>query len=684
MHIINMWKVARKTIQQLGLRPVILTGLYQLGVKSGIYRLLTPPKIGISPFHIPISTPDTIRSFSKEGWNNTPRQFLLEKYTESLHILITEAEEIISGKIRLFGNAPTDLIFNQHIPLKHWSQISVYDNEWQDIKFVWEPARFEWGYTLGRAYHYSREEKYAESFWKYTDLFLDNNPLNLGPNWISGQEIALRILAFSFALQIFQHSPHSTLERQARLLNSIKDHANRILPTMLYARGQNNNHLLSEAAGLYTAGVILSNLPVSKKWRKLGWGRFNSAILQQVQTDGAYIQHSINYHRLMLQLAVWVQMLAGKQCKIFPDAVHDRLSAASLWLNNHLDPISGSVPNLGHNDGSYLFPLSSSNYDDYRPIAQAASLAFLATPFCSCGPWDEFSQWMGLSSDQTVLANSQQKKYSSELCLVTSESWGSLRAVRFVNRPAHADQLHVDLWWKGHNVALDPGTYRYTAPKPWNNSLVSSVVHNTITINGKDQMARAGRFLWLDWAQSTRLPNLDNENRVTAEHDGYRNLEIIHRRSLSYSNPTQWEIQDFILPKVNIKNEYQAALHWLLLDGPWKINGSDIYLTYPFGSIKLNITVANIKTDVRPNGAIGIQPEMIFLPTALNPVIRLIRAGLPLKGQPLEGDEILGWYSPTYGNIIPALSLQVLHEDHLPCVFLSKWEFSANSRNIPT
>jgi hypothetical protein len=47
-----------------------------------------------------------------------------------------------------------------------------------------------------------------------------------------------------------------------------------------------------------------------------------------------------------------------------------------------------------------------------------------------------------------------------------------------------------------------PGTFRYTAPAPWDNSLARTLVHNTIELNHQDQMKRAGRFLWLDWAQA--------------------------------------------------------------------------------------------------------------------------------------------------------------------------------------
>ena len=61
------------------------------------------------------------------------------------------------------------------------------------------------------------------------------------------------------------------------------------------------------------------------------------------------------------------------------------------------------------------------------------------------------------------------------------------------------DQLHFDLWWHGLNITQDAGIYLYNGEPPWDNPLVSTRVHNTITVDGLDQMTRGGRFLTLDW-----------------------------------------------------------------------------------------------------------------------------------------------------------------------------------------
>jgi uncharacterized heparinase superfamily protein len=110
--------------------------------------------------------------------------------------------------------------------------------------------------------------------------------------------------------------------------------------------------------------------------------------------------------------------------------------------------------------------------------------------------------------------------------------WGTLRGVEFHGRPAHADQLHADLWWNGVNIARDAGTYSYNNPSPWQNALDSTRVHNTVTIDDLDQMTRVSRFLWLDQANAKWDPQT-SPNQIAASHNGYRKLGYRHERSLS-------------------------------------------------------------------------------------------------------------------------------------------------------
>ena len=379
--------LALKALHELGPKQVWLYAWYQILLKSGYLRWRTPaqqpdpPQGLIQPLLDLPDKDDLVAILGQEGMDR----------------LLAEADDIVAGQTRLFGAGPVPLRLTIPGELGHWTRYergqaaipaSSYKNEtFHDVKLIWEPARFGWAYTLGRAYHLSGDERYAEAFWASTERFLDANPPNQGPNWMSGQEVALRILAFVFAAQIFADSFHATPQRQARLAQALVAHAERIPPTLLYARAQNNNHLLSEAAGLLTAGLALSHHPCAHRWRKLGWRWFNRGLEMQISAEGAYIQQSTNYHRLMLQLALWVHALEQTDQadgRISPEA-KQKLHQATRWLLALTDEQTGRVPNLGPNDGAYILPLTIRPFHDHRPVLQAAALAFWGSPLSSRG-----------------------------------------------------------------------------------------------------------------------------------------------------------------------------------------------------------------------------------------------------------------------------------------------------------
>jgi len=79
-----------------------------------------------------------------------------------------------------------------------------------------------------------------------------------------------------------------------------------------------------------------------------------------------------------------------------------------------------------------------------------------------------------------------------------------------------ADQLHVDLWHHGVNIARDAGNLSLQWRPPMEQRISGDWRHNTVIVDGKDQMRRAGRFLWLDWAQASGRAfhgNLSNASR---------------------------------------------------------------------------------------------------------------------------------------------------------------------------
>jgi len=624
-----------KAIRDLGLPKIWYYTVYQVGLRTGHYRRVLPSK-----------------GSKYEGQPGLPPYKKYPEITpEQREHALAAAEEVLQGQTRLFGGDPTPLDLDAGASDQHWSLLAQEPPK-QDIKFIWEPARFGWAVTLARAYAISGDPRYARDFWDKTGYFLEAHPPNLGRQWQSAQEVAIRLMVLVFCDRVFANAPSSTPKNRKRLLQAVAEHASRIPPTLVYARAQNNNHLLSEAAGLLTAGLYLPDHAHAGGWVKSGWQWLNWCFQNQIDEFGTYIQHSTNYHRLMLQIALYadhLRRLSGSN--EWPVATQARLDAATRWLWALTDPDNGRVPNLGANDGAYIFPLTSQPFQDYRPVVDAAAKAFLGQDLYSSPFLSEMAAWFNCHAEATQ----EQKQSQAPDFLRVSGKQGRafLHTAHYQDRPSHADQLHADLWWRGVNIALDPGTYQYNAPPPWQNALSVTGVHNTLTLDGRDQMLRAGRFLWLDWAQTEVVAHAVNDHgeleRVTAEHDGYRKLGARHQRTL-ISNEDGWIVTDSVFPiKLPHQQSHRARLTWLLPDWPYTFEAENrIHLQGPQFAVWLEIK--------------GAQQINIF------------RGGECLYGD-LPSKPAWGWTAPNYGKKVPALMFLAEQESLLPLAFESTWRF---------
>ena len=538
----------------------------------------------------------------------------------------------------------------------HWSHIDI--DAVHDVKFVWEPGRFSAVYLLVRAYGVSRNERYAEAFWKLVEDWAGKNPPNLGVNWVCGQEAAFRVMAWSFGLFSFFDAPATTDDRIVRLVRMIEKHGERIAGFIDYALSQRNNHGISEAVGLFTIGILFPQLRRSKEWLESGRELIIHQLRDQIYEDGSYIQHSFNYERFVLDELLWAIRLGELNDVRFPQEVYESVAKAAGFMLRFCDEETGRMPNCGGNDGSLVLPLTSCDYTDFRPTIQAAYY-LVYREFCfETGSWNELAERL-FSEDCDLTSRSSRAVAQSTVDIAETayptirgrESYCLLRATRYRDRPAHADQLHLDVWWRGENMTCDAGTYLYNGNDPWVNGLARTEVHNTVIVSGRDQMTRAGRFLWLDWAkaEATSYSVEGVGNALEAEHDGYRGLGAVHRRSV-LSLP-DWDVY-LVVDDIFGTFTGKVRLHWLFGNFPftWQTEGSILNLSTSAGEFKCVIASS--------------QPH----------VTSIAKAGDIIAGAPADsktGLEIRGWRSLYYGEKEPALSLAVKTDSKFPVRFVT-------------
>jgi len=516
-------------------------------------------------------------------------------------IAIDEAERILTGELRYFahkfvktGFPPDwhkDPISGKKLNAKkHWSEIS--DDGDVDIKFIWEASRFSMVYPLIRAYAATRDEKFAEAFWILIESWTESNPPNTGPNWMDGQEAALRLMAWTFGYYQFLNSPSATPQRMAQFTTMVAAHAERIYKNIDYAIFTRSNHTVSEGFGLWLTGIFFPELKDAGKYLKLGRELLEHEAAAQIFPDGGYSMYSLNYHRFILHLYLCMIRLGDLNKSPVSSLIRDRISASITFLSELIDPATGVMPVYGSNDGALVLPLNNCDFTDYRPLLQLGTYVTQKRFLFEPGPWDEDIFWLcsplslpGRGVGERVNQVQSSFPHGGIYLLHNTNSKAIIRCTDLHNRPSHADQLHVDLWWRGVNIACDAGTYLYSGEGIWRNGLAHTSVHNTVTVDRQDQMKLLTRFTWTNWSKGHVLQH--NTNVWQGEHNGYKRLAdpVSHKRTVLSLGEDRWLVLDHLTGR----RKHHYALHWLLNDSPYEQEKNSILLS--FGASKYKVQV---------------------------------------------------------------------------------------------
>jgi Heparinase II/III-like protein/Heparinase II/III N-terminus len=527
-----------QTYLRLGLMNVLIVALYRVAVKIGLFKLQKVQKLQ-GPY------------FSEQAaTDNTP---MIVRYF-SYH------EKVVASPPDWFVNPFNEKRFDT---LSHWTDDMP---ELGDIKTVWELSRFDWLPKL--AWQVRQGDKTAlPRLEQWLRDWTEHNPPYQGINWKCGQETSLRCLNMLVASFVLQKQPAPL----PGFLNFLETHLERVAPTIYYAVAQDNNHGTSEGAALFIVGSYLARVgsPAQRRkgarWARAGRYWLENRVKHLILEDGSFSQHSLVYHRFMLDTLSLVELFRRHDgLELFSTTFYERLKAASQWLFAMVDAETGDVPNLGHNDGSYLFNLTEQPYRDFRPSVNLAMLLFCQKNVYASArhPLVDVFQ---IRSDNLLSLELESHLFAKGGYARLQSDVGAafMRLPRYVFRPAHADALHVDVWHRGRNILCDGGSYSYnTAPEKLT-YYGGTESHNTIRFDGHDQMPRLGRYLFAAWLKPSVLEFTPTQLRA-----GYQDhWRTTHTRTL-FVEQDGWRIVD------ECANFTNAELSWRLGPGDWTLQGN--------------------------------------------------------------------------------------------------------------
>ena len=441
---------------------------------------------------------------------------------------------------------------------KHWTEIPDFSPAAGDIKMVWEKSRFSFLYTIIR-YDYHFGKNCADRVFGEIDSWIAANPINRGPNWRCSQEISLRVLNWTFALYYYRNDPELTEIRFNRIIHLIYWQLKHVAANINFSRiAVRNNHALTETLMLYLGGLLFPFFPEAKGWKKRGKAWFETEIAYQIYEDGTFLQFSHNYHRVAIQLLTWALYLAELHRERWVDVVYARAARSLEYLCACTRSENGHLPNYGGNDGALFFPLSSAGYRDYRPQLNAIYYYFNREMLYRTTEASEEAGWyiQNLSatdrSPQSVTClQGSMLWFPQGGCYLISEpeTFSFIKCGSYRDRPAHADNLHLDIWFRGQNVLRDAGSYHYNTDEKWIRYFNGTRSHNTVTLGNHDQMLKGPRFIWFNWSEALSAELEETETayafkgRIRAF--GELGTDIIHARLVEKEKgQPYWKIKD--------------------------------------------------------------------------------------------------------------------------------------------
>ncbi|HEU5109875.1 MAG TPA: alginate lyase family protein [Micromonosporaceae bacterium] len=457
--------------------------------------------------------------------------------------------------------APNDL-YSFDIPYRDESAVG-------DIKQIWEPSRHQHLTVLAAAYALTQDERYAERVAEHLKSWWAANPPMRGVHWVSGIELGIRLLSWVWVRRLLHgwSGAAALFEENPEALHQIWHHQKFL--SAFRSRGSSaNNHVIAEAAGQLAASCAFGWFPQSPRWRTDAMRMLDEQLHRNTFESGINRELATEYHGLVLELGLAAAVEADAAGMPVPDStwlVLMRMTdALAAVVDNQLRP-----PRQGDADDGYGLILDGPDVSRWASLLATGDALFermrwwplsfagdVRTPLLAA-----LAREAGAGACATVSRPLQHPAHFPDAGLTilrapttvtpAGKEWGEVW-VRCDGGPhgflsiaahAHADALSVEVRHDGVDVLADPGTYCYHGEPEWRSYFRSTIGHNTLELDDRDQSVSGGPFMWTKHANTRLIAARPAEGEMgaghwCAEHDGYASLPgaPMHRRTVEMDN----------------------------------------------------------------------------------------------------------------------------------------------------
>lgn len=430
----------------------------------------------------------------------------------------------------------------------YFSTIQVNDlKQPSDVKFPWELSRFQWLLPLAQGYRITANEQYAQTVKSLIIDWINKNPYAMSVNWSCTMDVALRAITWIYCFYSFCSSPSwQDPSFQQTLLTSLFIHG-RFCQHNIEMHEPNNNHYLSDAAGLTFIGLFFHCSTSGRTWASLGLDMLEHEIGAQMSQDGAGFEGSIPYHRLSSELFFYSYCYAKAKGIHLPQHYQDQLINMAHYIDAYSRP-DGSIPIIGDADDGRVLPFQIEPINQHYYLVQAIAHSVNQPDVIQKNiPGSEELKWLFDTPINTraVSALKPTSAFMPGYFVMQNETdhvFIDCAEVGMNGRGGHGhnDCLSFTAMLCDETLIVDRGCYVYTKDPEARNAFRATDSHNTVMIDEREiNDFVSPSMLWdLQYQaipRAKQFARLDDRSVFTGSHSGYDKLKdkVLIEREIS-------------------------------------------------------------------------------------------------------------------------------------------------------
>lgn len=440
-------------------------------------------------------------------------KFWEDWYSNDIRVTVEKAEDFVNHRFTAYDQTlefdgdidwHEDLLTKKSWPKIHYKKID-YVSDWKlsDIKYSWEFNKHLHFVTLGKAYYYTKDEKYSKEFAKQISSWMKQNPYKIGINWISNIQIAQRIISWIVSYHLFQESLYFKEHCLESFLKNIYYQAEILFNKRHTPR---NNHRIAAICSIIIIGLVFPEFKKFNQWINGGFVELEEALEEQVFQDGVDKEHAICYQKAVIEFLLLTYIIAKRNHLGIPEQIKRKLHQMITHLAYLVTP-DGRLPIVGDNsdERGYVFG-EVADFWDTRTLTSAGAIIFndphlrrMSNSYTVDSFWllgiEGYEKWRNIKPSESSLRTS--KSFEDGGHFVIRGDWRRDSDYLFIRcgefgfnetcAHSHCDLLSIILYISGRPVLIDSGTFRYNTNREERDYYRKTSAHNTIQVDGEEQ-----------------------------------------------------------------------------------------------------------------------------------------------------------------------------------------------------